>query len=365
MHSLAVTEQGTEVHVQGDTLVLQRGGKSARTVRLQELREVLLFGRVEVTSAAVAVLARRGIDLVWLTAYGYYRARLLARGSRNVELRLAQFRRLGDPEFVSRVARSIVAGKILHQRALLLRVQRKLRDEGLAEALGRMRLLAERAAREADLDRLRGLEGEAAAVYFGQFDKAVDAPEMPFRGRSRRPPRDPVNACLSFGYALLGSISETELLRCGLDPMAGFFHAPKYGRPSLMLDLIEEFRPFVDALVLRLIHRRQLGPGDFVRRGEETLEEILAEDEPAGEGGDPVAPRDGAANGGAVEPGVFLGDAGRKVFLGEFFRRMRERLYYPPRDAAFELRDVLREQAYHLARVIEGKDAEYATFVPR
>ncbi|MEK7862180.1 MAG: CRISPR-associated endonuclease Cas1, partial [Chloroflexota bacterium] len=118
MHSLAVTEQGTEVHVQGDTLVLHRGGKPARIVRLQELREVLLFGRVEVTSAAVAVLARRGVDLVWLTAYGYYRARLLARGSRNVELRLAQFRRVGDAGFAVRVARAIVAGKILHQRAL-------------------------------------------------------------------------------------------------------------------------------------------------------------------------------------------------------------------------------------------------------
>ena len=142
-----------------------------------------------------------------------------------------------------------------------------------------------------------------------------------------------------------------------------------------MLDLLEEFRPFVDGLVLRVLNRRQIGPLDFERRGGAALEEILAE----GQGeeartADPAAAgRTGPEPAEALAPatdlqaateGVYLAGAGRRIFLTEFFRRLRERLYYPPRGGAFELRDIVREQAYHLARVIEGKDPAYVPFVP-
>lgn len=120
-----------------------------------------------------------------------------------------------------------------------------------------------------------------------------------------------------------------------------------------MLDLLEEFRPFVDTLALRLVNRRQLGPLDFEHRTSHDLHEILAD---APDPSEPTDPGDG--------PGVFLGDAGRKIFLAEFFRRLREPLYYPPRQGAFELRDIVREQVYHLARVIEGADPVYVPFVP-
>ncbi len=380
MHALAVTEQGAALHAEGETLVLLRGERRMRQVRLQDVDEVLLFGRVEITSGAIAALARRGVNLVFLTAAGNFRARLTGRGSKNVALRLTQYARTTDLEFAARVARAIVAAKIVHQRALLLRAQRRLQDDALAETLGRMRLLAERAERETDLEVVRGLEGQAAALYFSQFGKALQTPELPFEGRTRRPPKDPVNACLSFGYALLGTIVETEVLRCGLDPMLGFLHRPDYGRPSLMLDLLEEMRPIVDALTLRLINRRQLGPADFVRRGDESVEEILAG------GGDAATARGAGLPGGAsvgvaagdrVETapsvpapaasaeGVYLGDTGRKIYLAEFFRRLRERLFYPPREGVFELRDILREQVYHMARVIEGKEADYRPFVPK
>lgn len=356
MHSLAITEQGTQVHVEGETLLLQRGGRTLRRVRLQDVNQVLLFGQVEVSSGAVAALARRRVDVVYLTRQGYFRARLVGPGSGHVDLRLAQFRRALDPAFCLRVTRPRVAAKLTHQRQVLLRAQRKLRDDALAEALGRLRLLVDDCARADDLDRLRGLEGRGAAVYFGQFAKLLRTPEFAFHGRTRRPPRDPVNACLSFGYTLLGTVAETEVLRCGLDPMVGFFHQPQYGRPSLMLDVIEEFRPFIDGLVLRLINRRQLGPLDFERRGGPDLAEVLAE----------APPDAGAAPAAAAEAaeGVYLADPGRRVFLTEFFRRLRDRLYYPPRQAALELRDILREQVYHLARVLEDRDPEYVPFVP-
>jgi CRISPR-associated protein Cas1 len=360
MHSLAITEQGTHVHVEGELLLLSREGQVVRRVRLGEVSQVLLFGRVEVSSAAMAALTRRKVDVVFLTRQGYFRARLAGPSSPHAALRLAQMKRALDPAFCVLVARAQVAGKITHQRQLLLRAQRRLRDDDLAEVLGRLRLLAEQAVRETDLDRLRGLEGMAAALYFGQFGKLLLSTELVFAGRSRRPPRDEVNACLSFGYALLGTVIETEVLRSGLDLMIGFFHQPQYGRPSLMLDVLEEFRPLVDALVLRLINRRQLGPLDFERRGGPALEEVLGAAPEEEAGGVPGGEESAAAAG----EGVYLADTGRKIFLTEFFRRLRERLWYPPRQGTFELRDVIREQVYHLARVIEDREPAYVAFVP-
>jgi CRISPR-associated protein Cas1 len=354
MHALAITEQGIHVHVEGETLLLRQGEQLVRRVRLAEVNEVLLFGRVEMSSAAVAALARRRVEVVYLTRQGYFRARLAGPGTASAALRLEQLRRALDPAFCAGVARSLAAGKVLHQRQILLRAQRRLQDEELADVLGRLRLLVERLRREDDLEAVRGLEGMAAALYFGQFGKLLLTAELAFHGRSRRPPRDPVNACLSFGYAMLGTVVETEVLRCGLEPLIGFFHQPHPGRSSLVLDLLEEFRPFVDALVLRLVNRQQLGPVDFERRGGPELAELLAAE----------AGAEGPGEAEEAAEGVYLADTGRRVFLAEFFRRLRERLYYPPRQGTYELRDVVREQAYHLARVIRGEEPAYSPFVP-
>jgi CRISPR-associated protein Cas1 len=361
MHALAISEQGTRVNLEGETLIVSREGSVLRRVRLGELHQVLLLGQVEITTHALAVLARRGVDVVLLSTQGWFRARLVGPASPQAALRLAQMQRALDPAFCAAVAGAMVLGKVTHQRQILLRAQRRLQDEALADTLGQMRLLLEDCPRAGpDLDRLRGLEGRAAALYFGQLGKLLLRDDLVFQGRTRRPPRDPVNACLSFGYTLLTSVVQTEVLRCGLDPMLGFFHQPLHGRASLALDLVEEFRPFVDTLVLRLLNRRQLSPVDFEQRGHD-LVEVLAGLPPEELGPEVAPPPEGPP---ASEIGVYLTSTGRRIFLGEFFHRLRERLHYPPRQGAFELRDIIREQAYHLARVIEGKDAEYRAFVP-
>lgn len=359
MHMLAVTEQGTRVHLEAETLLIQRGTQTLRRVRLSEIDQMLLFGQVELTAAALAALARRAVDVVFLTQHGTFRARLVGPRSPQAALRLTQLRRALEPAFGVGVAAAFVEGKVTHQRQVLLRAQRRLRDDALGDTLGRLRLVIEDLPRQTDLDRLRGLEGQAAALYFGQLGKLLIGPDLTFTGRNRRPPRDPVNACLSFGYTLLGTVVETELLRRGLDPMVGFFHQPLHNRASLALDLLEEFRPFVDALVLRLVNRRQLGPADFDRRGPD-LDELLAS-------GSDAVPTEAAGEAAApAEPveGVYLNAAGRRIFLAEFYGRLRERLYYPPRGGSFELRDIIREQVQHLARVIDGTDGRYLAFVP-
>ncbi len=385
MHTLAVTEQGTAVHVEGEQLLVKRQGKAFKRVRVADLDQVLLFGRVELSSGAVAVLARRGIDVVFLTLRGMYRARLIAHGSNNVLLRLAQMRRSLDPEFAACVARSIVRGKIWNQRQVLLRAQRHLKDPDVAQSLGRLRLLVEQADKQTDLDQLRGVEGQAAALYFRHFGRLIRSDQFCFTHRNRRPPRDPINAGLSFGYALLANMVESEVNRCGLDPMIGFFHQPAFGRPSLVLDLMEEFRPIVDRMVLSLVNRRQLGIMDFQQKPTRSLEATLADttvpptsmpsdsmpsdstisaiDEDVESPPFDVDDEDDEEN--RSPPAVYLSDTGRRIFLTAFFRRMRERTEYGRRRGKFELRQILREQVYHLARVIDQKDPTYVAFVPK
>lgn len=406
MPQVAITEQGASVHAEGDMLHVKREGRTIKRLRLMDVDQLLLFGRVELSSGAVVLLARRNVDVVFCTLKGAYRARLTTRASKNVVLRLAQMRRAAEPETALGIARAIAAGKIAHQRQVLLRAQRKLKSDDVAEAVGQMRRLADRARRETSIDTVRGYEGQAAALYFRNFGRLIRSEHFTFTHRTRRPPRDPVNAALSFGYALLTTLSETAVLQCGLEPMVGFFHQPAYGRPSLVLDLIEEFRPLIDGLVLRMVNRRQLGPSDFQEHSAASLAAVLAE--PAA----PAAPQSAKSNGRdersagrsgeqvgrlpsppiesisdseeppfAIDeqdgdqppslpeddhrPAVYLADSGRRVFLGALFQRMRERLFYPPREQTLQLRRIVEEQVYHMARVIEQRDEEYVPFVPR
>lgn len=355
MRTLALMEQGLTVGVEGELFSIERAGRRIELVRVADVGEVQIFGSIALTPAAVALVLARGIDVVFLTPRGRYRGRLVGRGSRNVELRRHQFVRLADAAFALAVGKGVVSGKIANQRNLLLRAQREHRREDLADAIGGMRQMLARVEGAASLDELRGLEGQAAALYFGSFGKCLRNPAFSFTRRSRRPPRDPVNAALSFGYTLLGTVMESIVLRVGLDPMMGAFHQPDYGRPSLMLDLIEEFRPLVvDALVLRLFNRRELAREDF-EAGLEEVEAVWADADADGErGGDR-----GDAH------GIWLGETGRRVFFRAWGRRLRDIVYYPPRDQRLTLEEIMEQQAYHFARVLRGEEEAYRPFVPR
>ena len=264
MPTLALMEQGTKLAVDGEQFSVEREGAVIQQVRMADVDEVLVFGSVSLTPATIAALLQRGTDTLFLTAHGRYRGRLIGKPGKNVHLRLTQFDRLRDPAVAVPLARAIVGGKIANQRALLLRSQREPRREDLAEAIGGMRRLLDVLESVEAVEVVRGIEGQAAALYFGAFGKCIRNPDFAFVKRTRRPPRDPVNAVLSFGYTLLAMGVESAVLRAGLDPMVGVFHMPDYGRPSLVLDLIEEFRPvLVDILVLRIVNRREVAREDF------------------------------------------------------------------------------------------------------
>lgn len=365
MSVLVLTEGGVELGCEGERLQVRREGRLVQEHRLQDLDGVLALTTVGVTAAALRRLLRRGVELTFLDQRGRFLGRLTGPGARNVALRLTQAQRATDPAFCLAVARAIVRGKLASQRRFLLRHRRRHGSEVVGEAAGRLRLLAERVERCEDLDELLGVEGAGSHTYFEVLGQLITNPLFELSGRHRRPPTDPVNACLSFGYTVAGALLEGELAGVGLDPMVGFLHRPEHGRPSLALDLLEELRsPLVDATVLGLVNRRSLAPADFGppehALAASELEEELAAGPPWAEEGSPEE----------VEPGkrgaVYLTRTGRPVLLRELMAALRCDVLDPAQGQVVPLRELIRRQCRLMARVVrDGDGSKYAPFEPR
>ncbi|MHB2020941.1 MAG: CRISPR-associated endonuclease Cas1, partial [Candidatus Xenobia bacterium] len=253
-----VTEQGAMLVKDGQRIVVRKDRTTLQWVHAFRLEQLVLFGRIHVSPGTVAFLLEQGIDTVFMSTGGRFRGRLVSTEGRNVSLRIVQFRRFSDNEFAVQFAQRFVHGKLANSRTLLRRHQRTTRDEAVEAALHRIRHAQSRLPQSQTLDEVRGWEGAGAAAYFNAFSVLLPGDAFTFKGRNRRPPRDPVNALLSFGYTLLLGTVMTAVQVVGLDPWLGTLHAADNGKPSLVLDLMEEFRPLlVDAAVLRSIHRRQ------------------------------------------------------------------------------------------------------------
>lgn len=329
LNTLYVTTEGASLRKDGENLVAEVEGAERARVPFHMLGAVVIFGGIHVSPALIQASAATGITLVFLDRAGRFQARVEGPISGNVLLRRAQYRASDDPD---EIVRSIVTGKISNQRAVLMRA---LRDHGddfpsddhatISSAVERMaRILRRVGLGNEPAELLRGAEGEAANLYFGVFGHLIRSPDpgLCFRGRSRRPPLDPVNALLSFLYTLLTHDCRSAAESVGLDPAVGFLHRDRPGRPSLALDLMEELRPVLaDRLALSLINRRQLREKDFERR-------------------------DGGA--------VFLNDEGRRAVLTAWQERKKEERRHPFIDEVAPLGLVPYLQAQLLARHLRG-----------
>jgi len=270
LNVLYVLLQGAVLHVEHDTVRVEIDRETRLRAPLMRLSGIVVFGRVTVTPFLIQRCAEDGRSLVWLDRNGRFKARVEGPTRGNVLLRRAQHLALSDTERTWRIARQIVAAKIQNSRQSLLRSARdsggKADRAALETAAERLAGILRRLRTCADLDAIRGNEGEAARTYFGAFGYMVrgDRPSFTPDGRTRRPPRDRTNAMLSFLYALVGSECSSALEGAGLDPQVGYLHRLRPGRPALALDLMEEFRPILaDRLVLTLVNRRQLSAEDF------------------------------------------------------------------------------------------------------
>lgn len=340
LNTIFVTSEDAWVRKDGANIVVETNGVERGRAPLHMIGGLVCFGRAGVSPALMQACAESGIALSFLTPNGRFIARMEGARTGNVLLRRAQYRATADPEAAVPIVRAIVAAKTANSRTV---VRRALRDHGdglapaahsaLKEAELRLGDAVRRTLLRNNIDKLRGIEGEAANAYFGAFDHLVRPEDeaFRFRGRSRRPATDRINALLNFLYAMLGHDCRSALETVGLDPQMGFLHADRPGRASLALDLMEEFRPVLaERLALSLINRRQLSARDF------TIEE-------AG--------------------GVLLKDDARKTVLVAWQERKKEELRHPYLDETVTLGLVPHIQAQLLARHLRGDIDGYPPFI--
>ena len=324
-----------KVSKKGHRLEITKGDDETAFVRLADTSQLVLMGNVHVTTPTLHELMRRNIPVTWQSYGGWFVGHTMGAGHANVELRTAQYRGSFSEDVCLELARGWVRGKIRNSRTLLRRNWR--RDEGGEEVLKDLKRLAERAGRARDIASLLGVEGAAAARYFQHFDgmfrqETDSSLSFEMQHRNRRPPVDPVNAMLSFGYALLTRAFVTVLSATGFDPYRGFFHQPRYGRPALALDMMEPFRPLiVDSTVVTAINNGEVRATDFVRT--------------------PI--------------GVNLSDSGRRRFIRVFERRLSQEVTHPLFGYRVEYRRLLEMQARLLGRFLMREIPAYPNFVTR
>lgn len=358
MATLYVVEQGACLYRKNGKLVVKKLGEEIASIHEFRVDQVIIAGNVTIMPSALNFLLNQNVDTVFLSLSGLYKGRLTSRPGKNVDLRRRQYSVFENTEQALQLAASYVRGKLLNCRTLLRRHNYHLQSEEIGSILVRLRGIIERLRTCSDLETLRGLEGMASRLYFQGFGKCLKSESLKFTVRTRRPPLDEVNAMLSFGYTLLANLVESMVARTGLDPYLGCLHSPEYGRPSLVLDLMEEFRPImVDSLVLRVVNRSMFTSDDF-RRGSEEEEPAWAAPEDVDVDPSPEGSRDEG-------PVLFKREA-LKRFIYSFETRTRERHAYQlgGQTRSLELREIVLQQVHLLSRHISGDD-RYEPFLVR
>lgn len=319
----------------GECIVVEAEREKIAEARLADVSQVVVYGGAGMTTPLLHELMGRNIPVTWLSYGGWLMGHTVSAGHHNVDVRTDQYRASFDAGKCLALARGLVAAKIRNSRTLLRRNWRGEGAEAPAELLIALKEDARHAERAASLEMLLGIEGGAAARYFEHFGsllKADDLGAFVFSERNRRPPRDPVNALLSFAYSMLSREWLTVLSAVGLDAYRGFYHQPRFARPALALDLMEPFRPLVaDSAVIMAINNGEVGAKDFVH----------------------------------AAGGCALTDRGRRSFIAAFERRMSAEVTHPLFGYTVSYRRLFEVQARLLIRWLAGEISDYPNFITR
>lgn len=334
---LYLQEPGSSVGKRSEHLVIKKDGKEMSRVPLHAVRQVVVCGNVQVSTQALETMAENEIAISYVTGHGRYIGSFVPAPAKNVSLREAQFRQFSDPTVCLELSKAVVRAKLSNQRTLLMRNLRADDARGSHETAARsMYGLIAAVEQQTAVESVLGIEGQGAALYFGEFGRFLKPSPtgngFDFTTRNRRPPRDPVNALLSFAYAMLAKDCFSAVCTVGFDPYKGFFHQGRHGKPSLALDLMEEFRPVIaDSVVLTLINNEMLTPGDF------------------------VVWRD-ACN---------LTETGRKAFFAAYEQRKATVITHPVYGYRMSYARMLEVQARMLAAFVRGETPSYTGFTVR
>lgn len=325
-----IIEQGAKIRREGERLIVCGKGEP-RTLFCRHLEQLLLFGNIHLTAPARSLLLARKIDTVFLSSHGQYRGRMISVEGENVFLRKRQYDLLNDGQFQLDTARAIVAAKLHNQTVMLERLKREQHLPQIETGIDELKSLSREAKNADTIPGLRGIEGVGAAAYFSHFAHAFHE-DWGFCHRIRRPPTDPVNVVLSLIYTLLVDRCHTACRLAGLDPYPANLHTLEYGRQSLPLDLVEEFRPiFGDALTLALFNKHSLKKDDF-------------ETQPQNE-----SPEDSITH-----KLILREDAFRKV-LAAFAKKMETRFHHSQENKELTYASAVNNQALEYRKAVESK----------
>lgn len=332
LNTLYITRQESYVHKERDTIVIKNGDEKIGQFPALTISNILCFGQVSVSPPMMGYCGESGIGLSFYTEYGRFLARVQGKQTGNVLLRRTQYRIADNPEKSNDIAKIMIGAKIANARTVLMR---EIRNHGentdLSAAIERLGYSLKNCQISQHVAQTMGIEGEAAATYFSVFNSLVRDSNFKFNGRIRRPPTDPINALLSFTYSMITQECVSALMGVGLDPYVGFLHQDRPGRPSLALDLLEEFRaPWADRFVLTLLNRKQFQQKDFITEAS-----------------------------GAVR----LTDDARKLLLVAYQERKQEEIMHPYLDEKIPYGLLPHCQSLLLARHLRGDTQFYTPYV--
>ena len=331
MKTLYLNEQQSIVKKRDEYLLITYPDKRKTEIPLIHVSQVVVSGDITLTTPALHALLERGIDISFLSLYGHFRGKLQPPIAKNAAIRSAQFRVHADQQQALQVAQACVRGKLANMRTMLLRANRQIQSDEITTAAQDIQKMITQVEQTVTVGALLGVEGNGSAAYFRVFGKLLRG-TFTFTHRRRRPPTDPVNAMLSLGYTLLGHQVASAIQVVGLDPYTGFLHQFRHGRPSLALDLIEEFRPLiVDSVVLNICNHRLLTANDF-------QEELGV---------------------------VYLKPEARKKFYGKFEERLQEEIQHPRFEYRTSYRRCIELQVRLLGKHLMGEIAAYPPFIVR
>ncbi len=331
MAVLYLVEQGSTLKKEAGNFVIQKESTILQKVSSDLVEQIVIFGNVHLTTPVINHVLKEGIDCVFCSSYGKYHGRLISNESRFGALRKRQLEFCDNPSTNLAIAVQMVRGKLTNQRTLIMRQNRKKPSGAMVTSIDGLKEAIESLESVDRVDRLMGIEGYGSALYFAAFKNMLKN-TLGFETRRRRPPPDPVNSMLSFGYTLLGYNTQSAISTVGLDPYIGFLHTPDRSRPSLVLDLIEEFRPIiVDSLVLWLVNTGVLGQDDF-KQGDDLKRPVLMRED------------------------------ARKKFIRYYEERVQSSVSHPD-GGRTSYRRCFELQARRLARVLTGQAKLYQPFL--
>lgn len=322
MSTLYITTQGSNVQKRSGQFLICKGADILQNVPETQIRQIILVGNINLSTPVVSFCLDKDIEVVYLSQGGKFKGRLVGNGRKNAEIRVRQYDLARDETFRLRQVKAIVSGKISNQIDFAIR-----QNETNSKEMFTLKKMRQKVESAVSIESLLGIEGASAATYFSMYKRWIPLP-WKFEKRTVNPPKDEVNALMSLSYTLIYNRLESLLNLAGLDAYQGFFHAPKDGHASLASDLTEEFRTiFCDALVLKLIRRKQLNLNQFEKQ----------------------------------EGKIRLSKEGSKIYFGEFEAKMSsQRQSITSQSVSFQ--EIMKRQVYHLARVIKGEEKNYQPY---